>query len=364
MISRVGSEGWPSSGSGPGVHRAQHYRAGPAEPAGGGDGFLPFPSFDIRSRSVNDSGRVSRLGDRVGVRDNALALAGPLTSGTGGVNKRRAKPRDNRKANKRSKKASQHARATALGTGTPPLAALMSQNKRSMKRYSKTQLRKFRKASQAAAQTPGGMFPVTPKFVLGAPTMKNENLMMQRPQPSSSVRAPSGRTSSERGILGINDSEEVPVVADTSSAAPGDLSFLPESLDYFGSNEGLIVPRALSSPGSASSGSEEGSESEEEDEALRGMELHLEEAQDVQRQRQQELRINHQAEYIVQLEDDNLMLRRQVLTLEEELDKARRKEDEHLNLQERMYLLEEELQRLRSGENVGDESGGAEDGEI
>jgi hypothetical protein len=88
---------------------------------------------------------------------------------------------------------------------------------------------------------------------------------------------------------------------------------------------------------------------------LRGMELNMGEAENMLRQRQQELRINDQAGYIVQLEDDNLKLRGQLLSMEEELDKLRRMEDEHLNMQERLYLLEEELAQKNKVESNQEE---------
>lgn len=264
---------------------------------------------------------------------NALEAAGPL--GTNGVQKRTSK-----KHKKKHKK--------SQGTGTPPLALLAAENRRRMRRHSQGN-RKGRKALPAAAATPGGLFPLTPKFMLGAPTMCNETLMAARSQPTNSVRSAGGGAagSSERGILGIDYDQ----TGSTSSPFEQDPD-CAQTLDFFGSNDGLIVPRA-SPEGLSSSGSEELPEASASDEdngndsGYCGMKLDLGEAQGALRQRQQEMRINSQAEYITQLEDDNLLLRGRIMKMEDELDRLRQKEEEQLNLQERMYLLEEELNRLK-----------------
>eukprot|EP00951_Prasinocladus_malaysianus_P006575 scaffold46782_cov44-Prasinocladus_malaysianus.AAC.1 len=183
--------------------------------------------------------------------------------------------------------------------------------------------------------------------------------MRFRGGPFSSVRETGAALSGERGIIGIGHSSASPYTDQSQYFNFGDDSEHP-ILDFFGSNEGLIVRREASPAGSSGSASEvEDSDSEHADDnahtdvQLRGVELHLEDAKNSLRQRQQEHRISHQAEYILQLEDDNLALRGRLLKMEEEIEKLRRKEDDHLNLQERFYLLQEELKHCHS--KSGDE---------
>lgn len=214
----------------------------------------------------------------------------------------------------------------------------------------------------AASKTPGGgLFPATPHFMIGAPSIRNDQLL-NRPRsiyPSipSSSRCATVTHGGERGILGISD------VYNDEDIPEGDEDLDEESIDYFGSNMGLIVFKGGSPDASGSGASPDENESGrsdvgsdddapgEGDVELRGLELQLDDTQGLLKQRQQESRINHQAEYIQQLEDDNLLLRGQMIKMEEELDRLRQKDEEHINLQERMYLLEEELRQLKnSGE--------------
>ena len=242
----------------------------------------------------------------------------------------------------------------------------MTKRNRGKKNKSKNKRLENANPLSAAAKTPGGgLFPATPHFSIGAPSLRNDQLL-NRPRASYSSLPSSSRgsgfphgTSGERGILGISDvynDEEVP---------EADEDIGEESIDYFGSNMGLIVFKGGSPEASGSGGSPDENDSgrsdvgsdddapEEGDSQLRGLELQLDDTQGLFKQRQQESRINHQAEYIQQLEDDNLLLRGQMIKMEEELDRLRQKDEEHINLQERMYLLEEELRQLKnSGEEV------------
>eukprot|EP00193_Tetraselmis_chui_P006314 CAMPEP_0177763080 /NCGR_PEP_ID=MMETSP0491_2-20121128/6680_1 /TAXON_ID=63592 /ORGANISM="Tetraselmis chuii, Strain PLY429" /LENGTH=394 /DNA_ID=CAMNT_0019279163 /DNA_START=365 /DNA_END=1549 /DNA_ORIENTATION=- len=306
-------------------------------------------------RNSNNSGQVS---------GNALSMAGPLSSI--GVHKK--KNRFSR--NKRRSLGKKAAAAAAQGGqynehGPPVLADLRMENRRKTKRHFRGGGGKKAARARAAALTPGGgLFPVTPKAALGAPTVDNAALMGKNPHMahlrSCSTPGIGFTTPGERGILGITSPFTGPPfsfggtydVAREGAGGP--------ALDFFGSNEGLIRP--VTSPNASTSVSESemsDSENEEGNETqlpvLRGMELNMGEAENMLRQRQQELRINDQAGYIVQLEDDNLKLRGQLLSMEEELDKLRRMEDEHLNMQERLYLLEEELAQKNKVESNQEE---------
>ena len=303
-------------------------------------------------------------------------MAGPLGTNSGAVHKRTSKPHSAWSRNKQQRPFPPRGPpASQYGIGSPPLAALTAENRKRMtkrnrgKKNKSKNKRSFENATplSAASKTPGGgLFPATPHFMIGAPTIRNDQLL-NRPRSSypsipSSMRGPNftyGCSVGERGILGISDvynDEEVP-------EADEDLG--EESIDYFGSNMGLIVLKGASPEASGSGGSPEENDSgrsdvgsdedapEEGDARLRGMELQLDDTQGLFKQRQQESRINHQAEYIQQLEDDNLLLRGQMIKMEEELDRLRQKDEEHINLQERMYLLEEELRQLKnSGEDA------------
>uniref|UniRef100_A0A061SF65 Uncharacterized protein n=1 Tax=Tetraselmis sp. GSL018 TaxID=582737 RepID=A0A061SF65_9CHLO len=282
--------------------------------------------------------------------ENALSLAGPL--GDGGLN-----------WSKNGRKSRKKQRVDSFGAGHASLATLTAENRRKTKRHfpSRKKSRKGqRKGGSHAGATPGGLFPVTPKFVLGAPSMRNETLMNSASQLSSGIRHECISRSGERGILGITNQDTREAGAVTlgsfeAEACPAS----SEPLNFFGSNEGLIVLRSSPSGSTSASGDATGcSESDsEENDNLRGMELHLDEASDIQQQRLQEYRLNNQADYISQLEDDNLILRGQLIKMEEELESLRKRDEEHLNLQERLFLLEEELRRVKSGSQ-------AEDGEI
>lgn len=282
---------------------------------------------------------------------------GPAHGALGGVQKKKSRfSRSKRRSLGKSKAAAAASRNTSgpyMEPGPPALADLRHENRRKTKRHFRGSGAKAKAArARAAAMTPGGgLFPITPRVSLGAPAVSNEALMGKNSQMarlrSCTTPAPGALTPGERGILGISSPY---FGASHASSAPYDPAkeVTGPGLDFFGSNEGLIRP--VGSPGASTSPSDsdmsDSGDNVEEDTALpvlRGMELNMGEAENLLRQRQQELRINDQAGYIVQLEDDNLKLRGQMLTMEEELDKLRRLEDEHLNMQERLYLLEEEL---------------------